>query len=255
MKKIILLIFGLLYIYLNAQVLSPKQEYLGTSDMVMPTVKSNDMVNWRSKERNKETRQDGSTLGKSLHTAAREVVPFFREVEDERPLFPSFSFEDEKIDYSDPEVQEVLKDIGYEHNKEARESGSFEELINLKNKLEAERIDRQYMLENNIYTYIYFMLSIGIIIYFYPQIARVFTKLFSKYNNWRKKKEKITRDKKIMEITEEESIRASVKKSIDKSEDDELEDLQNLINKAVAKGDSETAEALLKILDKKKEVN
>ncbi len=58
---------------------------------------------------------------------------------------------------------------------------------------------------------------------------------------------------KVREIAEEESIRASVKKSIDSSDNEELEDLQNLINKAVAKGDSETAQALLKILNSKKD--
>jgi len=58
--------------------------------------------------------------------------------------------------------------------------------------------------------------------------------------------------KKIRKIVEEESIRASIRKSMDNSEEDELEDLQNLINKAVASGDSETAQALLKILNSKK---
>ncbi|QOY50998.1 hypothetical protein [Candidatus Sulfurimonas baltica] len=55
---------------------------------------------------------------------------------------------------------------------------------------------------------------------------------------------------KIKTIAEEESIRVSVKKSMDNSEDES--DLQNLINKAVASGDSETAQALLKILNSKK---
>jgi len=36
------------------------------------------------------------------------------------------------------------------------------------------------------------------------------------------------------------------------SSDEELQDLQKLINKAIAKGDSDTAQALLKILEKKK---
>lgn len=59
-------------------------------------------------------------------------------------------------------------------------------------------------------------------------------------------------NQRIRDIAEEEAVRASVKKSIEDSEDNELEDLQNLINKAVASGDSETAQALLKILNKKK---
>ncbi|MGB5964150.1 MAG: hypothetical protein WBG65_01320 [Sulfurimonadaceae bacterium] len=57
---------------------------------------------------------------------------------------------------------------------------------------------------------------------------------------------------KIRKIAEDESIRSSVKKSIDESDDDELKSLQDLINKAVSKGDSETAQALLKILNSKK---
>ena len=56
----------------------------------------------------------------------------------------------------------------------------------------------------------------------------------------------------VKKITEEELIRNNVKKSILHSEDTELEDLQNLINKAIEKGDSETAQVLLKILNSKK---
>lgn len=64
--------------------------------------------------------------------------------------------------------------------------------------------------------------------------------------------EKQKAEKRIRDIAEEESIRSSIKKSIDESKDDDLEELQNLINKAVAKGDSDTAQALLKILNNKK---
>ena len=62
---------------------------------------------------------------------------------------------------------------------------------------------------------------------------------------------KSRREDRIRKIAEEESIKASVNQSVSRSNDEELKDLQNLINNAVSKGDSETAEALLKILRKK----
>lgn len=64
------------------------------------------------------------------------------------------------------------------------------------------------------------------------------------------KKEK--EEQRIRNIAEDESIRASVKKTMLDSSDEELQDLQKLINNAIAKGDSETAQTLLKILEKKK---
>jgi len=64
------------------------------------------------------------------------------------------------------------------------------------------------------------------------------------------KKEK--EEQRIRNIAEDESIRASVKKTMLDSSKEELQDLQKLINNAIAKGDSETAQTLLKILEKKK---
>ncbi len=60
---------------------------------------------------------------------------------------------------------------------------------------------------------------------------------------------------KVRKIAEEESIRSNVQQSFDNADEKDLEDLQDLINKAVAKGDSETAQALLKILNSHKEKN
>lgn len=110
-------------------------------------------------------------------------------------------------------------------------------------------------------TFIYlqrFGILIGILIALYilfriGKVLLIFTK--RKIANGKEKIGELKKErahKRIRDIAEEESIRANVKKTIDDSEDDELEDLQNLINKAVAKGDSETAKALLKILNKKK---
>ena len=64
------------------------------------------------------------------------------------------------------------------------------------------------------------------------------------------KKEK--EEQRIRNIAEDESIRASVKKTMLNSSEEELQDLQKLINNAISKGDSETAQVLLKILEKKK---
>lgn len=101
--------------------------------------------------------------------------------------------------------------------------------------------------------------TIGIVILLYI-VYRLIRKLIKyakakavvgkeKLEEYKKKKE----EGKVRKIAEEESIRATVQKSINKSEDDELEALQELINKAVAKGDSETAKSLLKILNSKKD--
>lgn len=57
---------------------------------------------------------------------------------------------------------------------------------------------------------------------------------------------------KIRKIAEEESIRSSVKKSFENSDEDDIKSLQDLINKAVSDGDTQTAKALLKILNSKK---
>lgn len=53
----------------------------------------------------------------------------------------------------------------------------------------------------------------------------------------------------VQKIAEDEAIRATVQKSMKESDDTEV--LQDLINKAVAKGDTETAKTLLNILDKR----
>jgi len=52
----------------------------------------------------------------------------------------------------------------------------------------------------------------------------------------------------VQKIAEDEAIRATVKKTIENSDD--TSELQELINKAVAKGDTETAQALLAIMNK-----
>jgi len=56
----------------------------------------------------------------------------------------------------------------------------------------------------------------------------------------------------VQKIAEDEAIRATVNKAV-RENDNELDKLQNLINNAVAKGDTETAKALLEILEKQKQ--
>lgn len=57
---------------------------------------------------------------------------------------------------------------------------------------------------------------------------------------------------KVQKIAEDEAIRATVKKAIE-NDIDEAKELQELINKAVAKGDTETAQSLLAILKRRKD--
>jgi hypothetical protein len=69
-----------------------------------------------------------------------------------------------------------------------------------------------------------------------------------KFTELKKAKE----EKRIRDIAEDESIRSNIKKSMENAQANEIQELQDLINKAVTKGDSETAQALLKILNRKK---
>lgn len=73
-----------------------------------------------------------------------------------------------------------------------------------------------------------------------------------KYKDTVKKHKEEKHAKKVRDIAEEESIKASIKKSINNSDEVELEDLQDVINDALSKGDTATAQALLKILNKNK---
>ena len=84
-------------------------------------------------------------------------------------------------------------------------------------------------------------------------IYKLLKSSFKYAKNKKKELVKDMEDRKVRKIAEEESIRESVKKSMSKAEDDELTKLQDLINSAVAKGDSETAQTLLELLNKKKE--
>lgn len=55
---------------------------------------------------------------------------------------------------------------------------------------------------------------------------------------------------KVQKIAEDEAIRVSVQKSLNDSDD--IQTLQDLVNKAVASGDNDTARALLDVMEKQK---
>ena len=89
------------------------------------------------------------TFGESLHTAMREVIPAFRELEDGRPLLTSFAFEDDpEYDINAPEVKKIFKEVGHEYYGDLREAKSLDELINTRDQILAAKHDIEYM-ENN----------------------------------------------------------------------------------------------------------
>ena len=66
----------------------------------------------------------------------------------------------------------------------------------------------------------------------------------------RKERQKELKELKIAEIAEDEAIRNQIRETMDVSSSSK-EDLQKIINRAIEKGDTETAQALLKILENK----
>jgi hypothetical protein len=82
-------------------------------------------------------------------------------------------------------------------------------------------------------------------------IPKIYHKTKQSVNELQKKKQENKRKK----IEEDEIIRANIKKTINDEQKNEIEGLQEIINNALAKGDTETAQALLKILNNKKEIS
>lgn len=93
---------------------------------------------------------------------------------------------------------------------------------------------------------ILFFIIFVLMIFAYKMIKKILNKTKKTISSFNEK----LHESKVRRISEDEAIRSTVKKSIDESDD--LSELQNLINKAVSKGDNETAKALLEILEKKK---
>ncbi|MDD3325141.1 MAG: hypothetical protein PHN38_08510 [Sulfurospirillaceae bacterium] len=104
----------------------------------------------------------------------------------------------------------------------------------------------------------YISIVLGALLGFYMLflIAKAIKRLIQNKIAFAKEKfvelKKAKEEKRIRDIAEDESIRSNIKKSMQDAQANEIQDLQELINKAVAKGDSETAQALLKILNRKK---
>jgi hypothetical protein len=90
---------------------------------------------------------------------------------------------------------------------------------------------------------------IGIIPIIYYGIKLMFKKrtLLETIKNVSDTAQERVHEYRVQKIAEDEAIRATVKKSMENSDD--TSELQELINKAVAKGDTETAQALLEILN------
>lgn len=121
------------------------------------------------------------------------------------------------------------------------------------NCLEQIEKDRKEIYTKWLVSLVAIIFAIIIAIRIIKALIKISKNKISQGKNKLKEIEKQKEEKRVRKIAEEESIRASVKKSIDESKNDDLEELQNLINKAVEKGDSETAQALLKILNSKQD--
>lgn len=76
--------------------------------------------------------------------------------------------------------------------------------------------------------------------------------LLRKLKNITSKTSERIHEYRVQKIAEDEAIRATVNKAVQEN-DGELDKLQSLINNAVSKGDTETAKALLEILEKQKQ--
>jgi len=91
-----------------------------------------------------------------------------------------------------------------------------------------------------------------LIIIFYKILKAVISKIYKKTKQSMTDIQNKRQEIKIKKIEEDEIIRANIKKSIHDKQNNEIEDLQEIINSALAKGDTETAQSLLKILNNKK---
>lgn len=180
-------------------------------------------------------------IGDSIHTAMREILPGMRELEDGRPIFTSWAFEDDPdYDVNAPEVKALFMEVGSEYASDMNEAKSMEELINTRDQILAAKHDIQYMDENKndfiIFAVIIFMF---ILVYIFIKKSKKSNDNFIEINT------------NIKENIEKKDIEQSVANSIKKNSNDEI---QELINKSIAKGDSETAQTLLKVLENLKKL-
>jgi len=90
------------------------------------------------------------------------------------------------------------------------------------------------------------------LVFIYKILKKLIPYLYKKDKYYIKQFQEKKQNYKIKRIEEDEIIRTNIKKSLNDEQTNEIEDLQEIINNALAKGDTETAQSLLKILNKKK---
>lgn len=141
--------------------------------------------------------------------------------------------------------------IGPEHiTKQQRFPAQFnQQNIDIQYNACEQEIHRQ----KNQKTFLSIMIVVGVIVGFFVVYKLIMT-LIRKTKQIVQRTSNRIHEYKVQKIAEDEAIRATVNKAV-KENDDELGKLQDLINKAVGRGDTETAKALLEILEKKKSEN
>ncbi len=112
-----------------------------------------------------------------------------------------------------------------------------------------EKQEKQEKIEELIATIFISLLGLALLIY----LIYLGKRFYPKFKSSIKKSKDAIKEHNIRKIAVDETIRSSIKKNIDKADDQDLDELQDLINKAIEKGDSEMAQTLLKILNKSKD--
>lgn len=185
----------------------------------------------------------------SLHLSINKNIKTGKKIIVTRGLLHSLRIKNRKDKYKDEYKDEVVpKDIIYPAfvNHRTTWHNAHEQC------LQQIDDDKQQIFIEQLLILIGILIGLIILFFMLRALIRFIKRKAEVVKVKAKEREKETAERKIRNIAEEESIRASVRKSIDESNDNDLDDLQNLINKAVANGDSETAQALLKILNSKK---
>ncbi len=185
---------------------------------------------------------------KKTTKTVKEKVPFF-EMDTNEYIKALREQKEPPVRYRDVNKTIMIDESVEYHIKNAREK--WDNAVN-----SCQRVidkDHKEFLSNLLLKIILLIIIFIIIFYSIKSLIKISKKKISQGKEKLKEIEKQREEKRVRKIAEEESIRASVKKSIDESKNDDLEELQKLINKAVEKGDSETAQALLKILNSKQD--
>lgn len=180
------------------------------------------------------------TESKGLYNSIRSDLAYYKishltEIESSKATITYYTNEHDKKDILPKTNSENISVLFNKEKSDVSYKNCMEEIANDKN----ERYINTALIIIGILIGLF--IAYKLIIKLYRRLKKEANKTVDKYNSY-----------KIRKIAEEESIRSSVKKSFDSSDDKDKQELQDLINKAVANGDSETAQALLKILNSKK---